>query len=173
MSIHNILERAERELHAGRLWRAKEIMRGAVAAGHSDPVLLERYGQLLDALGDRLDAGRYLFASGVREARYQEPIKLFLERHARASPDQFAQLMPRSVRRTAFPDLPAALQEELRRRAVPASHFKPPGASEPSVGTRIAERAIAAGAIAIAVLFVIALVVGVFKILDWLLDLFR
>lgn len=66
MSVQTILQRAERELHAGRIWRAKEILRGAVGSAQSDPLLLERYGQLLDALGDRYEAARYLFASGAR-----------------------------------------------------------------------------------------------------------
>ena len=173
MSVQTILHRAESELHAGRLWRAKEIMRGAIGAGHSDPRLLERYGQLLDALGDRMEAGRYLFASGVREARYEEAIKLFLDRHARATPDQFAQLMPRSVRRTAFPELPPVLQEDLRRRSVPAGHFTAPSPSASSGALHLTERAIAAGAIAITAVFVVALVVGIVRILDWLVDLFR
>ena len=173
VSIHNTLQRAENELHAGRLWRAKEILRGAIAAGHANSLVLERYGQLLDALGDRVDAGRYLFASGLREARYAEAIKLFLDRHARATPDQFAQLMPRSVRRTPFSDLPPALQEDLRRRSVPAWHFQAPSAPASGGARHLSEWAIAAGAIAITALFVVALVVGIFKILDWLVDLFR
>jgi hypothetical protein len=173
VTTQKTLERAERELHAGRIWRAKEILRGAIGAGHSDPVLLERYGQLLDALGDRVDAGRYLFASGVREARYEAPIKLFLDRHSRATADQFARLMPRSVRRTAFPELPPALQEDLRHRGVPAAEFTAPHTSAPRLAMRLADRAIAAGAIAVAVLFLVAVVVGIFKILDWTVDLFR
>jgi hypothetical protein len=173
LSIQKTLERAERELHSGRIWRAKEILRGAIAAGHSDAVLLERYGQLLDALGDRVDAGRYLFASGMRDGRYEEAIRLFLERHARLTPAEFARLMPRSVRRTAFNELPAVLRADLLSRGVPAGHFTTPIASPTRVSMRLADKALAAGAVAIAVVFLVALVIGLFRILDWVIDLFR
>ena len=50
-----MLAGAEREMGADRTWRAKEILRGALAT-RAEPQLLERYGRLLDALGERSGA---------------------------------------------------------------------------------------------------------------------
>ena len=36
----------------------------------------------LDQLGDRLEAGKFLFLSGMRKPDYAAPIALFLERYA-------------------------------------------------------------------------------------------
>lgn len=76
------LEHAERELAQGRLWRAKEVLQGAISNGY-DRELFERLGLVLLRMGDLCEAGRYLFLSGRREAAYQESIGLFLSRHQR------------------------------------------------------------------------------------------
>ena len=72
-----VLERVDAELAAGRLWRAKEILRGRIAGGAVAPAVLERYGQLLEQTGDRLEAGKYLFLSGVRRSEYKPAIDVF------------------------------------------------------------------------------------------------
>ncbi len=67
----SLLARIDTEVAAGRLWRAKEIVRGHISNTWPSPVVLERYGQILLSLGDELDAGRYLWLSGVRTAQYE------------------------------------------------------------------------------------------------------
>ena len=54
----DILARVDVELSVGRGWRAKEILSGNIRAGLVSPEILERYGVLLESLGDRLEAGK-------------------------------------------------------------------------------------------------------------------
>src|SRR5207244_2839830 len=62
-------KRVDDALARGELWRAKEILRGRVASSHFDPVLFERYGEVLLAAADLFEAGKFLFLSPFRERR--------------------------------------------------------------------------------------------------------
>jgi hypothetical protein len=59
-----IYEKAEKEIQKDNLWKAKEILQGNLKRLGYDKKLYEMNGQLLDRLGDRIEAGRYLFLSG-------------------------------------------------------------------------------------------------------------
>lgn len=83
-STSQLLDRVEAEIAAGRLWRAKEILRGNIGSGRVDPAVLERYGRLLETLGEQLEAGKYLFLSGARLPAYGDAIQLFRRRHAKS-----------------------------------------------------------------------------------------
>jgi hypothetical protein len=98
-SVERLLSRVEGHVQVGHLWRAKELLRGAIGSGHIDAPVLERYGQLLDSVSDRMEAGKYLFLSAVRRPVYDPPIYLFLNRHARGGPKNVVAQFPTSVRR--------------------------------------------------------------------------
>ena len=74
-SISDIVEASRGYEAAGQIWRAKELLRGNIAGGRVDPPLLEEYGRLLDSVGDRVEAGKYLFLSGVRSPAYDAAIE--------------------------------------------------------------------------------------------------
>ncbi|MDH4985631.1 hypothetical protein QEZ47_08785 [Aminobacter anthyllidis] len=93
------LSKIDEELSAGRLWRAKEMLQGRLAQAPFDERLLEKYGTVLLSMGDELDAGRYLFASGVRRQEYEAPIGLFLSRFGKANSEQLMSEMPSKLRR--------------------------------------------------------------------------
>ena len=59
-------------------------MRGAIRTHCLDVRFLEAYGRLLDQLGDRTEAGKFLFLSGVRGPDVDPAIALVLARHAKA-----------------------------------------------------------------------------------------
>lgn len=118
-----ILERIDAEIAAGRPWRAKEIVRGRLADAWLGPVVSERYGQLLASMGDRLEPGKFLFLSGVREPQYEGHIALFLGRYRRSGPDNLVAQFPKSFRRQRFIDLPPELQNELRAWGVRENAF--------------------------------------------------
>jgi hypothetical protein len=84
----NFRTRVSREIAAKRLWRAKEILQGALSTFGYDTDLYEQYGQLLLLMGDDVEAGKYFFLSGVRKPEYREAIALFVNRHARKNPAQ-------------------------------------------------------------------------------------
>lgn len=168
--VADLLGRADAEIAAGRVWRAKELLRGNLSS-RAEPALLERYGWLLEELGDRVEAGRYLFFSGSRRPEYEPPIALFLERHAKKNARRaLIALIPAAVRRRRFDELPPALQEDLRRMGVHESEFG--GVSRPipitAGGTRLPNWLAVAASTAIAVFFFAALVVGVIVICSWI-----
>jgi hypothetical protein len=171
--VADLLARADAEIAAGRVWRAKELLRGNLSS-RAEPALLERYGRLLDQLGDRVEAGRYLFFSGARQPEYEQPIGLFLERHVKKSTrGALIALIPAAVRRRRFDELPSTLQEDLRRLGVDASDFGGSSRSVRSFGPITAGGTLpgwlaAAASTAIAVFFFAALVVGVIVICSWM-----
>jgi len=92
-------QKVDEELLSGRLWRAKEMLQGRLTQPLFDELLLEKYGNVLLLMGDRLEAGRYLFASGKRNPEYKNAIELFLSRHENADIEQLISEMPLMVRR--------------------------------------------------------------------------
>jgi hypothetical protein len=106
-------------LAVGQLWRAKEILSGRVGSGVFDPELYERLGQVLLRMGDDLEAGRYLFLSGVRRAEYQASIDLYTQRHIKRRRRDLLATFPAAVRRLRWSDLPISVQEELVEAGVP------------------------------------------------------
>ena len=75
------IARARPELEAGRVWRAKEILRGNIASAGYNCDLYVEYGELLLRAGELPEAGKYLFLSGVRKEHFQVAIDLYLRRH--------------------------------------------------------------------------------------------
>lgn len=112
--------KADREIGNGRLWRAKEILQGRLSGADFDDALLERYGRVLLLMGDTLEAGRYLFASGVRKPEYAEAIGLFRSRHQAESSGELLASMPAMVRR----------RRELLERLVGEAEFAERGYPE-------------------------------------------
>lgn len=64
ISRERLLENVEREIAAGRVWRAREILGSTVSQFITDAVVLERYGTVLEQLGEKVEAGRFYFLSG-------------------------------------------------------------------------------------------------------------
>ncbi len=67
-------------------------------------------------MGDAVEAGKYLFLSGVRKPEYETPIALFIGRYTRRDPLQLYHALPRPgrlARRDAYPPVVAAHLEQL------------------------------------------------------------
>ena len=112
------LEHANRELIAGRLWRAKEILQGSIPNAGYDLEMFERLGTVLLEMGDLREAGRYLFLSSRREPAYQDAINEFLFRH-RKNPRALFACFPRKAKLPALKDYAEPLREELRQLSFP------------------------------------------------------
>jgi hypothetical protein len=162
-----ILARVEREIGAGRIWRAKEILRGALV-NRAEPELLQRYGRLLEAIGERYEAGKYLFLSGARAPEHRDAIQLFLTRNSERRDADFIHLFPAAVRRLPFEQLPEPVQQELHARGVRRERFSGAGRIVPPVHYTLADRLKIAFAVLIGVLFVVALGLGLRQIVNWL-----
>ncbi len=124
-STEDFLARAEAYIRQGQVWRAKETLRGAIGSGRTDRRILERYGQILESLGDRVEAGKYLFLSGVTRTEYADPVRLFLNRHSRGGPRHLVAQFPTEIRRCAFSELPSTVSAELSRLGVTPAAFAP------------------------------------------------
>lgn len=120
-----LLTRIDTEIAAGRLWRAKEIIRGTIANTWPAHGVIERYGQLLLRMGDDVEAGKYLWLSGVRRDEYEPAIALFLHRHGRHGRENLLAQIPKSFRRTTFSELPLEIQNELTKYGVRGSDLEP------------------------------------------------
>jgi hypothetical protein len=164
--VDEILNRAAREIADGRPWRAKEILRGALAT-RAEPALLEHYGRLLESLGERYEAGKYLFLSGVRVPEYAAAIALFMSRNAARREGDFVRLFPAAVRRVPFEQLPAPVQEELKSRRVSDSPVSATERIVPPVRYTFRDRFNMAAAFLITAFFLLALVLGLRQILRW------
>lgn len=164
--MHPLLDRVENEIAAGRRWRAKEIIRGNISVRWPDPRVVERYGQILLDSGEQLEAGKYLFVSGVRKAEYAGAIALFLKRYGRRGSATLVAQFPTTFRRLSFSDLPEELQREMAALGVDANAFgrRPNATSAPSAfGTVIATIA----TLAILVCLIVGVVVAFRTIVSW------
>lgn len=114
------LDNAQRELDNGNLWRAKEILQGAVGSERTyDVELFEMMGAVLLRMSDLLEAGKYLFLSGIRRPEYLESIEIFLSRHRRKHPRDFIAHLPRSARLRTLSDYPDDVARVLREMGFP------------------------------------------------------
>ncbi|MBT8487380.1 MAG: hypothetical protein HKN72_11610 [Gemmatimonadetes bacterium] len=103
--------KAESALNRGELWRAKEILQGTLASQQYHPELYERYGRVLLEMGDLLSAGKYLFLSGSRDAAYEAPIAIFLNRFRGRDAGELVRVLPSRAR--DVDRLPPAVVEVL------------------------------------------------------------
>jgi len=114
----NVLERAERELAKGNLWRAKEILQGSVGHSGYKVEIYEKLGNVLLQMQDLAEAGRYLFLSGVRNPEYEEAIAIFLEKYE-GKPHNLFRTFPRSAKLTKISEYPKIVAENLRELGLP------------------------------------------------------
>lgn len=116
---NRILDKARRELEQGNLWRAKEILQGAIGSENYDVQLYEMMGTVLLKMGDLPEAGRFLFLSGVRTPEYTEAIEIFLSRHRRSKPQEFLHILPRKARLSTVSEYPHEVAQVLREIGCP------------------------------------------------------
>jgi hypothetical protein len=171
-SVEQFLSRVEAHAQTGHVWRAKELLRGAIGSGQVDARVLERYGQLLESVGDRIEAGKYLFLSGVRQPDYQPSIHLFLNRYSRSGPKSLVAQFPSRIRCRPLNELPPQVVAELAEFGVTASSFTQRRKRLVSKPGPWARWAIGAAVLAIVVSFIIGAIVGMRAIADWLRGFF-
>jgi Family of unknown function (DUF6584) len=113
----DLRSRVADEIANGRVWRAKEILRGSFS-GDFDPDRCEAYGQILLQMNDLKEAGRYLFVSGARKPEYQDAIAIFMEKFATMKARNRLLSLPARIHRVDIDDWPASVIEDLKRLEV-------------------------------------------------------
>ncbi|HHB82823.1 MAG TPA: hypothetical protein ENK61_05040 [Devosia sp.] len=106
-------EIVDAEILAGRLWRAKEILCGMMAGKSYDVELFEKMGMLLLLMGDDLEAGKYLFLSGVRKKETRAAVELFLSKANKRDFIDFWSCMPARAKYGTGAKLPLPVIQEL------------------------------------------------------------
>ena len=116
--VREKIRNAEVEIAAGRLWRAKEMLRGCMGSGSYalEPDLLEAYGRLLNQLGDRYEAGKYLLLSGKTSTTYSEAISLYLDRNKRTVASDLIAQFPAAIRHHGLGHLPDNVRSILEQK---------------------------------------------------------
>lgn len=114
----SFLEKAERELNDGNLWRAKEILQGSIPSAGYDVELFEKLGIVLWRMGDLPEAGKFLFLSGVRKPEYDEAIGIFRQRYGK-KPHNFLQTLPHTARLSRISEYPEIVAAKLRELNFP------------------------------------------------------
>ena len=158
----NYEDRVSTYLKDGQHWRAKELFQGRLS-GKFDPKLCEDYGKVLLAMNDTLDAGKYLFVSGVREPEYERAIELYLNRFAKPSFSQLLNTFPKSLQREPFEAYPDRVVEDLKHRGYELKRQRAAvkdRARESSFKDRVVEKVVIGVIIAIFVSFCIGVFVG-------------
>ena len=113
------LEKAENELAKGKLWRAKEILQGAIPQAGYNFELFEKLGNVLLAMGDLPEAGKFLFLSGMRKPEYEESINIFLYKVRKNEPHDLLRAFPRKARLMTLSEYPVAVAQKLRELGFP------------------------------------------------------
>ena len=113
------LEKAERELAQGNLWRAKEILQGSLSNADYNTELFEKYGIVLLKMGDLPEAGKFLFLCGVRKQEYGEAIGIFLHKYGKNKPHDFFRALPRTARLATLSEYPDKVAQKLRDLGLP------------------------------------------------------
>jgi hypothetical protein len=129
------LEKAELELAAGNVWRAKEILQGSLPYNGYNTEVFETLGTVLLRMGDLPEAGKFLFLSGVRKPEYTEAVSIFLKKHG-SRRQNLLQTFPRVAKLNSISEYPVAVQETLRAFKLsetlrrPSIDFKSPAATD-------------------------------------------
>lgn len=110
------IERSTKEIAAGRLWRAKEILSGSLSNYPFSPELYLAYGEVLLRLGDMREAGRFLFLAATEQKQYSAAIQLYLEKCKNADKYSFYNSFPAKARLAKLSDYPESIAQELKRR---------------------------------------------------------
>jgi len=165
----DLYERVDDAIAEGKLWRAKEMLQGNIGTRGYDTKLFDRYGQVLLAMGDLVEAGRYLFLSGERKPDYEEAIGLYLARHTRKDPRNLLGTFPQPARLQKLDAYPEAVRRALEDLGIKDKVLAlAPYCTRSEVGNR----GCYVGCIAIAVLAAACLCVGFYVIAKWIVGYF-
>ncbi len=122
-------DRAGEEISKGRLWRAKEILRGRLADAEYEPALFEQMGDVLAAMHDDDEAGRFYLLAGRADGEAGALARAFLTRRSKRS---FARL---------WSGMPAAACRGQAERLAPGTLalLKEAGFEPPAIKQLLAE----------------------------------
>ena len=111
------VERARADLAAGRAWKARDRLLGALAAAPADQELLGLLGEVQHGMGDLPAAGRAWFCTERSGPEVDHALEAWRERHGGSAYEMWTDL-PRRLRAEDLPPVPARRVARLRQDAV-------------------------------------------------------
>ena len=111
----------EKQIDLGNIWKAKEILQGRLAGSTYDTELYEEYGKVPLAMHDDMEAGKYLFLSGVRQPNYEKAIYFYLNRYAGKTTGDLFHTFPHSAQIFPIESFPEEVLEMLEKSGHPRS----------------------------------------------------
>jgi hypothetical protein len=119
MPIETTIEKARLAMDSGNLHRAKEILRSSFGNYGFSPPLFRAYADVLLALKETTQAGRYLFFSiDQLDEQYQDAVSAFLSAHSGEGYKSIVRASP-AVRISRLSELPPFSQQKLRELGAP------------------------------------------------------
>ncbi len=106
-------QNAEKEVAAGNLWLAREILRGSIPNAGYNTELFEQLGTVCLLMGDLPEAGRYLFLSGREKPEYEKAVEIFLRRHGKNWRTLW-QTFPHQAKLSNLSEYPDIVGQQLR-----------------------------------------------------------
>jgi hypothetical protein len=170
MTVDSTIQRAKRESASGRLWRAKEILGSSIPEYGYSPDIFMAYADVLLAMGDDLDAGRfYLLSIDQPDSRQERVMRMFLQRHKSESWRQLLSHFPNAARISKRDSYPVFLRNHLS--VLDAPEFLTSGNKTVSPPSFADTWLIPLGCIVVAVSAAICTIVGAYTIATWIRDL--
>ena len=112
-----ILGKVAKESGNGRIWRAKETLQSNVQ--YYDEELYLRYAEILEKMGDNVEAGKYYLLSNKFDAPYNELIRLFLNRHGKNCLNNVISQFPKCMQSSDIESYSQRIAEPLKALKVP------------------------------------------------------
>lgn len=161
--------KVQEALDQGKLWRAKEILSNQLAQSSYDVCLYEQYGAVFLMMGDDMEAGRYLFLSGVSKPDYKEAVDIFLNRCGKHDWSHLVQSFPGRARKTPISELPERVQATLYDLGLTSDHEEGQTAEEIQTAEHsVADTLFRTGLGLLLVLVVLIFLVGLVHSIEYL-----
>lgn len=155
-------------------WRAKERLQGQLSGGSYDPQLFESYGFVLLSMNDTLEAGKYLFLSGVRNPAYLPAIDAYLSRYSGKGMPHISHTFPKAAQSSPVTAYPKVVIDELQARGFSAKEVSTElqSRSEPRnpVSLGVGGSVFMTIVVALIIGFLISAVRGLLWLFDWLIN---
>ena len=107
-------EDIQKEIDAGRFWKAKELLRSEIGQKEYDKQLFEDYAHALSLMKDDVNAGIYYFLSGKRTKQYQSKIDLFFKVKAKKKLGSLTSQFPQSAKYETIDEFEEPMKSELK-----------------------------------------------------------
>ncbi|KAA3609742.1 MAG: hypothetical protein D8M58_09150 [Calditrichaeota bacterium] len=125
MAIEKTLLKAKTEMDNGSLWRAKEILQSAIGTYGYNAEIYENYGIILLKMSDLVEAGRFLFLSGVEKQEYFQSVQLFKKKFLKNGIKQVYSIFPKAAQLKNLSDYPPLVAKELAKIGFPETIRSP------------------------------------------------